>query len=623
MEAEPPPKKKTKTNTSKKSSRPKARSCSQPTITSSSSKSNTDQANSNVTTTAIPDPTLHQSTCEMAIYSTSPILPRDMQTATSLKDSSSLSTSPSTPSQNTSSSVQIAPDWTQPSQPAIFSPHHFDSLFLPPQKFKKTPILTLIEQQVEGVKEYISLKRTHENFERELPLLNRLVANLGTIATVIQTPNQKYNSVMLNFAHPSVQRYYEQISNKSSTATSNPFKQAANLVITPSASNTELSQELPSLTKELPASWIKQINEIIEKKIQASNHGQLQQNLQSKSQDSQDTSQHITPTEIDTLPQNISLQVTSNPVNETEEEQESTQSLSPPSIALQAICLIQAKKYWSVVQSSEYTPMSPSALWIASFDNRKITDFLDPVYYNTIPGVTSVKSAWPNSLAVKVNFQPRSSALLADAIFARNIKNLPEEVKSLIHYGVPSFGGWKFFEIRSIPWHVDNWERVMNTANLNDPKALNALTLSLCQLNKGKLWYRDIKKPYITYDKKNHHLASLVLKVGCMTFDFHKLANMQNTLKFLIEEGKPPHRFSLVYNPYYCWGCYKLDHLKNDCPTKETWPPKFKNGEHHCDLCHSMKLPNTKHKVATEDCSIFKIWTENLKKHTLHFRGGY
>ena len=295
----------------------------------------------------------------------------------------------------------------------------------------------------------------------------------------------------------------------------------------------------------------------------------------------------------------------------------------PPSAELQAKCLAKAREYLALLQPSTYSPNRPSSLWITSFDNRPVNELIDEATYTTLPGKTTHKPAWPGSLAIKISFKTEEQALNAATLFRRNIKNYSKEIKDLLHFGTPTFGAWKFFELRTGYIHINKWEKIMNTPNLNDPTALERLIRNLCRWNQGSLWESDIQKVHFSYAKRNLNEATLVFKTGPMSFDFYKVMKKEGQAFLHVEGLDEAIPIVPLYSPYCCWGCYQFSHLKNECPNEDLWAPHIKNTKPYCDLCQSHGLTSLEHKPAMKGCHTFDTWATNLETESIYFQGGY
>lgn len=456
-------------------------------------------------------------------------------------------------------------------------------------------LVKLIKTQVEGINKYITKAPTKDTRQDEILALNKTVSNLEIIASALKS--KQTGKIKLEVIMDTLKEQQNIQSNKEVQGTERREKifEAARVSIIDHNKPQAGSHESTTSEGEIPPYMVKKMTELIEERLKKA---KLESSLEKRTRE-----------------------VTSRTETQRKENSIRMASPPPPSDEMKQICLGKAREYKQKLEDSNFKPTKPSALWLTSFDNRKMTKIIDEANFTTLPGKTTHGPAWDGALATKISFRSEKHAINAETIFRRNIKNLPDGIKDIIHIGLPSYGAWKLFEIRTEFIKADTWESMMNVSNLNEPKAIAKLIKDLCEWNKGALWEGDIQKAHITHDKDDPNMAALILRVGPLTFDYYKILKKEKTAFLNIKDETI--QLIPIYTPYCCWGCFQFSHLKNECPNATQWTPNFKEDKPFCGLCDSKGLRNTKHKAAMRGCPVFETWATNLEEKCLYHQGGY
>ena len=468
-------------------------------------------------------------------------------------------------------------------------------------------LVNLMRIHMNAVDGYIIRSPSRDPRRKELLILDKYVTNIESIAMALRSSKTKVTNLVVTIDESSEQEIEETVKQQTKV-TKECFLEGAKITITyekqqPTASTSTMDEEEASSQPLL-----KQVSDFIEEKI--------------KKAKTEMTNFKVKPNTASTDEAKEKRTVTKRGDTDTEPGQDKT-FFPPPSDAMQKICLEKAREYANLLQESNYIPAKPSALWITSFDNQSIDQLIDEAYYTTLPGKTSHDEAWKGALAVKVCFKNQKYATEALVHFKRNIKRLDKDTIAKLHICTPSFGAWKLFEMRTEYLKVDDWERVMDEPNINNPSAINKLITNLCMWNQGWLWERDIQKAHFVFGKNDINSAALFFKTGPMTFDVYKVLKKENRAHLNIRGMRSSVQINLIYTPYCCWGCYDFSHLKNDCRDPKQWPRTTRNGKPYCGLCDSQKLSNTEHKAAIKGCPTFDAWAEKLEEDCVYFQGGY
>lgn len=459
-------------------------------------------------------------------------------------------------------------------------------------------LIKVLKVHMDGVDHYIDRAPARESRKDEIAILDKYVVNMENISTALKDKKTGQIKIMVTLDTTAESEISRQLDKQTEASRRERIFETGRIRVTNQNQATEQPKETDG-EEGLPATLVKKLNELIEGKLRKA---QQEITVVKETSGTSGKSKEGTPKKREETPRELP---------------------PPPSSELQRLCLEKAKEYAAQLKDSKHTPSKPSALWITSFDNREVHQIIDEANYTTLPGMTTYGPAWEGALAIKVNFRSEEKAKNAAVIFRRNIRLLGKDTISLLHIGLPSFGAWKPFELRTDFIKVTLWEKVMNTTNINDPAALNTLINNICEWNRGTLWNRDIQRAHLTHGKEDPNVAALVLKTGPLTFDYYKVLKKLGRAYISIKGMEKSVAIELIYTPYCCWGCFEFTHLKNTCPNKTQWSPNYKNGDPHCGLCESEGLANFHHKAAAKGCPTFDSWAEKLEEECVYFQGGY
>ena len=468
-------------------------------------------------------------------------------------------------------------------------------------------LINLLRIHMNAVDGYIIRSPSKDPRRKELLILDKYVTNIENISMALRSSKTKMANLVITIDDSSELEIEEKVKQQTKV-TKECFLEGAKITITYEKQQPTTSTSIMDEEETSSQPLLKQVSDFIEERIK-------------KAKTEMTSFKEKSSTSINDEPK---AKKTTTKRGDTDVGPRQEDLLFPsPSEETKKVCLDKAREYTKLLRDSNYSPTKPSALWITSFDNQSVNELIDEAYYVTLPGKTSHDEAWKGALAVKVCFKNQKYAAEALTHFKRNIKRLDKDTTDKLHICTPSFGAWKLFEMRTEYLKVDDWERVMDEPNINDPSAINKLIANLCKWNQGWLWERDIQKAHFVFGKNDINVAALFLKTGPMSFDVYKVLKKENRAHLNIRGMPSSVQITLIYTPYCCWGCFDFSHLKNDCRDPQNWPRLTKNGKPYCGLCASKKLGNTEHKAAIKGCPTFDAWAEKLEEDCVYFQGGY
>lgn len=498
---------------------------------------------------------------------------------------SSLHTNDETPSQAATTSTEIS---------AATSPHE--------QEYKN--LIKILKIHLNAVDAYIARVPSEDAREQEVLMLNKYVLNMQTTSSYLQNAISSKAELKIVIDDSTREEINRQASYGKRIGRIQRMMDAASFNITTSEEHPSLTDNAAKQDHLLPPTMVKQMTELIEEKIRKAKQEIMDHRNKQSDKDPKDF--HTSRETGEEAKKNI------------DKRNLRKLKMPPPTEELMKICLNKAKEFLTIKGHSEHVPINPSALWITPRNNQELNQLLDEAFYITLPGVVSYRPAWQGALAIKITFKYKEQISSGKDIFMHNISKLPEDTKALIHVGIPSYGAWTLFDIRTEFKSIEFWEELMSTTNLNDPDAIDKLVSEICQWNQGALWERDIYKPYMVHEKNNLKSSALHLTVGPMTFDYYKVLKSKN--KATLKVGNDKLKITPIFTPYICWNCYAHDHLSNACNATKILRSRK---ELHCDLCQREKMVNVKHRAATKGCPIFDAWASELQKKSTFFMGGY